>query len=373
MHSNTSIKNKRDKYSSIFEGKEISKLMDSKSSPWKVIIADKNDEIHFNTNLMFAKYFSHDGRDIQLFSCYNYQQVMHNLKEHPDTAVILLDTNLEDGKSGIEFIGKIREVYGYDMVRIIVHGLSEEELSERDTIIKYDISDYKGKVKINIPEIFISIVSSLGAYRDKKIKEILFKEVHHRVKNNLQIIQSILSLQSQYVNNPEFVKEMKEGINRIQTIANIHKNLYEEENIARVNFSKYVRNLIISIFRNFKKDYEDIDPKVNIKDNLTLDIDHAIPCGLIINELVSNSLKYAFKGKESGKIVVGINEFEEGFYKLIISDNGCGMDNVIDFQNTASLGFELVSLLVAQLGGTIKMETSKEEGTQFIIYFTEIS
>ncbi len=366
-------KYKKDKYSQLLEGKEIGKLMINKGSPWKVIIADNNEDIHFNTNMMFMKYYSHDGKDIQFLSCYSYSQIFHQLQEHPDTAVILLDARLENDNKWFNFVKKVRKELKNDMIRINIHGLSKEEISERDTFIKYDISNNKGIEELNPTDIFISIVSSLERFRDKKIKEVLFKEVHHRVKNNLQIIQSILSLQSQYFKNPEFSKELKEGINRIQTIANIHKNLYEEENIARVNFSKYVRDLVFSIFRNYKEDYKDINHELRIKNNMTLDIDMAIPCGLIINEIVSNSLKHAFKKTDTGKITLTFIEFEEGFFKLVITDNGCGIPFMVDFQDTETLGFELVSLLVSQLGGTIKLDTSENNGTTITIYFTEMS
>ena len=199
-----------------------------------------------------------------------------------------------------------------------------------------------------------------------KEKELLLKEIHHRVKNNLQIISSLLSLQTINTTDINASASLRDTQNRIKSMALIHEKLYRSRDLARIDFKEYVQSLVVSLTRSYT-----VNPGVRISidiGDVALDIDTAIPCGLIINELISNSLKYAFKGEKSGEIKISLT-YEDGLYKLRVSDDGIGLPPEIDFRNTPSLGLQLVVTLTEQLKGSIEHITGK--GTMFVITFRE--
>jgi PAS domain S-box-containing protein len=200
-----------------------------------------------------------------------------------------------------------------------------------------------------------------------KEKEVLLKEVHHRVKNNLQVISSILNLQSSYIKDQNTLNLLKESQNRIKSMAFIHESLYQTKDFTSINFSEYVVNLSKNLVHSYSSYDNDIELRLDI-DNVFLNLDLAIPCGLIINELVSNSLKYAFPDKAEGEIVVGLR-VEDDNIKLVISDNGIGLPKHIDYRNTESLGLQLVVTLVDQLNGAIKLDNKR--GTKYTIVFKQ--
>ncbi len=199
-----------------------------------------------------------------------------------------------------------------------------------------------------------------------KEKEVLLKEVHHRVKNNLQVISSILNLQSSYVRDKRTLEILLESQNRIKSMAFVHESLYQTKDFSNISFREYVEN----ISRNLVHSYAATDSAPALKldlDDIQLHLDTAIPCGLIINELLTNSLKYAFPAGKKGKIGITIRE-KAGKVTIGISDNGVGLPPDIDFRNTESLGLQLVVSLVEQINGKIKLDTKK--GTNFTIEFS---
>lgn len=197
-------------------------------------------------------------------------------------------------------------------------------------------------------------------------KEVLLKEVHHRVKNNLQVISSILNLQSSYVRDQGTLNILKESQNRIKSMAFIHESLYQTKDFSSINFTEYVENLANNLMHSYSNINHDVKLKLDIQ-NVFLNLDLAIPCGLIINEIVSNALKYAFVDKsEEGEITIKMLVKEDKLL-LMIGDNGRGLPSTIDYRNTESLGLQLVVTLVDQLGGTIELENNK--GVNFIIIF----
>ncbi|MBM3703119.1 MAG: PAS domain S-box protein [Actinobacteria bacterium] len=198
-----------------------------------------------------------------------------------------------------------------------------------------------------------------------KEKEILLREVYHRVKNNMQIISSLIGLQSEYARDKEVLEMFDDSKNRIRAMALIHEKLYQSENLAQIEFSEYLTSLRKEIIETYEVKTENIHIKINV-DNVLLDIDTAIPCGLIINELVSNSLKHAFPDNRKGEIGVTLNFVDKDF-KLIVSDDGVGFPEDLDFTNTETLGLRIVNTLVAQLDGDIQLDRSK--GTSFEITF----
>ena len=197
-----------------------------------------------------------------------------------------------------------------------------------------------------------------------KEKEALLKEVHHRVKNNMQIINSLLSLQGESIGDEQVLDIFKVSQNRIQSMALVHNRLYQSPNLAKVDFASYIRDLASMLFRSYKT-YGRIASSIDVPD-VSLSIDNAIPCGLILNELVSNSLKHAFPEGREGEIRITLRPLE-GKFELVVSDNGVGIPEDLDIRNTKSLGFRLVTSLVNQLDGEI--ELSRTEGTEFRITF----
>jgi len=202
-----------------------------------------------------------------------------------------------------------------------------------------------------------------------KEKEVLLKEIHHRVKNNLQIISSLLKLQSRHTDNSQTLEMFKESQSRIRTMALIHEKLYQSNDLARVNFAEYIVNLAANLFRSYELNSSQIKPLINVE-NIFLEIDVAVPCGLIINELVSNSLKYAFTAGTPGEIRIELYADNSRDLALIVSDNGVGLPEGLDWQNLKSLGLQLVNNLVEQLGGTVKL--NRNHGTEFRIIFPRL-
>ena len=199
-------------------------------------------------------------------------------------------------------------------------------------------------------------------------KEILLKEIHHRVKNNLQVISSLLKLQSSYTKDNQTLAMFKDSQNRIRSMALIHEKLYQSQDLARINFSEYVQSLAAELLRSYRMGRNAIALNIEIG-AIALNIDTAIPCGLLINELVSNALKHAFKNKHKGEICIQLKPDRNSHFILSVSDNGVGFPKHLDFRNTESLGLQLVCTLTEQLEGTVELNSVR--GTTFNIIFQE--
>jgi PAS domain S-box-containing protein len=197
-------------------------------------------------------------------------------------------------------------------------------------------------------------------------KEVLLKEVHHRVKNNLQIISSILNLQANSINNEEIRNLFEDSQDRIKSMALVHENLYKTKDFSKIDFEIYVSSLVHNLCRSYGAEENNIQCKLDLE-KVYLSIDIAIPCGLIINELVSNSLKHAFANSNKGVIFVQLKQSGREI-SIVIADNGKGMKKALDPLNTQSLGLQLVYALIEQIDGKIAQESVK--GTKFIINFT---
>ncbi len=200
-------------------------------------------------------------------------------------------------------------------------------------------------------------------------KEVLLKEVHHRVKNNLQIIGSLLNFQTKFIKDNDALEKFKISQNRIKSIALIHEKLYQTKNISRIEFSGYAKSLTQHIFDVFGTNTGKINTKINAN-NIFLSVDTAIPCGLIINELVTNSLKYAFPDEKSGEININL-DYQNSKYILTIRDNGIGLGDKIDFNNKDTLGLQLVNTLIYQLNA--EMSIDRSDGTSYCITFSNMN
>ncbi len=199
-------------------------------------------------------------------------------------------------------------------------------------------------------------------------KEVLLKEIHHRVKNNLQVISSLLYLQSKGIEDDQALEMYRDSEGRVRSIALVHEMLYQSQDLARTDFAEYVRSLATDLFRSYGVNAKVIQLKINVE-GVFLGVDMAIPCGLIINELVSNSLKHAFPDGRAGEIRIELCEDNEGQFILMVSDDGVGFPKGLDFRNPKSLGLQLVNTLVDQLEGAIELDRSG--GTAFKITFAE--
>ena len=199
-------------------------------------------------------------------------------------------------------------------------------------------------------------------------KNILLQEIHHRVKNNMQIISSLLNLQTRYVDDEEAVNVLKESQNRVRSMAMIHEKLYQSNDLSHINFVDYIQSLVSNLFYSYNIKNLQIKSILEI-DDIRLNMETAVPCGLIISEIVSNSLKYAFPNEMHGEILVSFKSVEDG-YELIISDNGVGLPEELDFDNNKSLGLILVKSLTEQIDGEITIH--RNHGTEFKIRFKEL-
>jgi PAS domain S-box-containing protein len=318
--------------------------------------------------------------------------------ENTGTAIILIEEDMTISRVNSE------------AERII--GFSKEEIEGKkkwtEFVVKEDLKGLKGyytlrndpiahpteyetKVKNkagNIKDLLVTIVSIPGTQKQlasilditkRKIaeneiesslkeKNILLQEVHHRVKNNMQIISSLLNLQKNYVDEEEAVNVLKESQNRVKSMAMIHEKLYMSDDITHINFVDYIQSLVKNLFYSYNVEEIWIKPILEIE-NVSLNMETAIPCGLIISELVSNSLKYAFPNDKKGEISVSLKTVDDK-YELIIRDNGIGLPDEIDFNNLETLGLLLVTSLTEQIDGELTINRSP--GTEFKIKFKEL-
>lgn len=205
-------------------------------------------------------------------------------------------------------------------------------------------------------------------------KEVLLKEIHHRVKNNLQVISSLLNLQAEYMDDPQALDAFADSQYRIKSIALVHEHLYQSENLAQIDFGKYLHHLVNDLLRSYGHRARAVSVQINISEPanptqaIWLDIQTALPCGLIVQELVSNALKHAFPNGRAGQIWVELQANEPELV-LRVSDDGLGLPKDLAFQQTESLGLQLVNMLTLQLNGNIVLKQQK--GTSFELTFTK--
>lgn len=233
-----------------------------------------------------------------------------------------------------------------------------------------------GFARLNLPEgnAVVAIVSDRTELQIReeevksslKEKETLLKEIHHRVKNNLQVISSLLNLQMQFIEDEKLRLLFNDSCSRVRSMSLIHEKLYQTKSLSKINMKDYVLDLSMFLKSAYVKDSQKIEI-ITALDEVHLPVDMAVPCGLIINELVSNSLKYAFRGLSSGRIGIMLKKDEKKI-EISISDNGVGLPGNIDLKNPSTLGLQLVSGLTEQVRGTI--EIVRKEGTKFCLTFS---
>ena len=245
-------------------------------------------------------------------------------------------------------------------------------------LVFQDISDRKKlekeKLKVSIAKASNKTLKNQIIYREKieqklkeslSEKEVLLKEVHHRVKNNLQVISSILNLQSSYVKDENTLNILRESQNRIKSMAFIHESLYKTDDFSKINFSKYISSLSKNLMHTYAIYSNLVELDLSLEE-VFLKLDLSTPCGLIINELVSNALKYAFIDHKKGKIKIELFE-KKGVINLIIQDNGLGLPDNINYKETESLGLQLVITLAEQIDAEVILDNTK--GAKYTILF----
>lgn len=238
---------------------------------------------------------------------------------------------------------------------------SENKYSESQLEILTTIASQAG-VAMQNARLFEEVRKSL------REKDVLLQEVHHRVKNNLQIMSSLVKLQAQHVGDTPTKDILKESENRIRSMAIVHTKLYNSKDYEVIDFADYVRSLTESYHTSYGMKLKRIRVNLNIRDIL-LNIDTAIPCGLIINELVTNAIKHAFNGSDGGVISISMTGKDNGPFTMTVSDNGAGLPAGFDVRTSKTLGLELVTLLTNQLNGKLEYQTNG--GTEFRVTFEQ--
>ena len=248
---------------------------------------------------------------------------------------------------------------GDQLVGILdIQDLEKNVFTEDDVSVLQSVANYLAYV-VNEKQIEEQLKVSL------KEKEVLLREIHHRVKNNLQVISSLLSIQSHHISGKENIEIFRASQDRVKSMALIHEKLYQSRDLARINSREYIQALVNGLYRSYSTSPEKVDLELDVED-ISLAVDCAIPCGLILNELVSNSLKHAFPNGREGKIRVVLRSVNQNDIELLVSDNGVGLPENLDIRKTKSLGLHLVTILAEdQLQGEIKL--NKSEGTEFRI------
>jgi PAS domain S-box-containing protein len=316
-------------------------------------------------NQMFIfndKFYSMLGTSLDIEGSYSIP-IAHYIKEyvHPEDAQFITEgmkksLEIQEPTFGTEFEHRIIRRDGeirYMAIHIRVIPPTESKNARIFGAVQ-DVTEHKiaeNKLKESLEE-----------------KEMLLKEIHHRVKNNLMVISSLLNLQSRYIKDKEALDIFKESQNRAKSMALIHERLYRSTDLKKIDFGDYIHTLATDLFRTYISDPSLINLKMNLE-NVMVDINTTVPLGLIVNELVTNSMKHAFPKGAQGDINIEFYKKEDVF-TLIVSDTGVGFPEDLDFRNTASLGLQLVNNLVSQIDGEITLD--KSYGTEFKITFEEL-
>ena len=350
-----------------------------------------------NKNLLDVAEKEVESRKIAENKAHENEVYYKAIFENTGTSIIIVDTDMTISKVNSEserLVGyKKDEIEGRkkwtdfvveeDLDRIKgYYNLNDSNKHPRE--YETQIQDKYGNIKdllvtvVNIPatkKLLASIIDITKRKNTENLiksslneKSILLQEIHHRVKNNMQIISSLLNLQTRYVNDETAIEVLKESQNRVKSMAMIHEKLYQSRDLSHINFGDYIQSLVTNLFYSYNIEKTHIKPILEV-DNLDLNIDTAVPCGLIISELVSNSLKYAFPPGMTGEIFISL-KFIDNKYELTIHDNGIGLSENIDFNNLETLGLLLVNNLTEQIDG--EMTINRKHGTGFRIRFEEI-
>jgi PAS domain S-box-containing protein len=251
---------------------------------------------------------------------------------------------------GEEIVSKDDRIFSCDYIPLLVDGNYHYHLWQYDDITERRL--YEERIHTSLKE-----------------KEVLLKEIHHRVKNNLQVISSLLYLQGSQIRDYQTAQVFKDSQSRVKAMALVHERLYRSSDLARIDFAGYVQDVTHHLLRSYESSQRNIRLKIEV-DPVSLNIDTAIPCALIVNELVSNSLKYAFPNALDGEIRIRLTQRDDENLNLVISDNGIGFPHDFSMERTDSLGLQLVHNLTSQLNGTVRCRNN--DGAEIDIRFKPV-
>lgn len=288
--------------------------------------------------------------------------------------LILLDVILGDG-TGLDILKKIKSDRTYDGVFVVMCSGTRVTSSDQADGLDLGADGYITRPFDN--RHFLSYINAIvrikrAEDRMKSLlneRELLIKEVHHRVKNNFNIVASLLHIQSNQLEDERIKELCLTSRLRITTMAAVHEQLYQSQDLSDINAARYLRDIAVGLFQSHNVDASRITLQTDIE-NVQLDVDHAIPCGLIVNEIMTNSFKYAFPDSftEKGTVYLSCHKNEKGIIQLTCQDNGVGIPEDIDIYQTKTLGLGLVAMLVEdQLDGEFTVE--RQNGTRFTITF----
>ncbi|WP_407355149.1 histidine kinase dimerization/phosphoacceptor domain -containing protein [Methanolobus sp. WCC5] len=341
--------------------------------PIKEIVSDFK---HISKDAVMGKLDSRAETDVEI----DFREIPMGLNEILDAVItpvrdtIRLTNALAKGeldeRSHLDVHGEFRQLSNTldnfaELLDIIIKDSSQ-------VLTAVQKNDFSRKVKVYGEGDFLILTEGIEKTRAtlsrmiderKKIEEIRKKEIHHRIKNNLQVISSLLDLESDKFNDDGVIEAFKESQNRVISMALVHEELYRSQDMESIDFSDYLMKLVNELSYSYAINKEKIQVKMDV-DPTFLDMDTAIPLGMIVNELVSNSFKHAFKQGKEGEIHVDLT-LEGGRLTLTVGDNGVGFPENIDFRETDSLGLQLITTLTAQIDGTIELDRSL--GTKFSI------
>ena len=346
----------------ITERKQVEKALQESEKKYRIIVDQSLEGIiilqgfHFVfANNAFAEL---SGYAVEELLCLSPEQVQAMV--HPD------DQALVWGRFRDRLGGKsVPSRYAYRGIRKDGKTIWLEMSSTR--------IEYQGEpaVQAGILDITERKLAEEQFQKDLKEKEILLKEIHHRVKNNLQVISSLLRLQADRVTEKQIHDMFRECQDRVLSMSLVHETLYKSKDMARIDFADYVRRLAGGLYKSYISDAKKIALDIRIQD-VPVGINMAVPCGLILNELITNAIKHAFPPsyKGRGRLFVSMKKTEDNKIKMIVKDNGVGIPNAMDIRKTKSLGLKLVAILAEdQLGGKITLD--RRNGTKFQILFKE--
>jgi PAS domain S-box-containing protein len=280
-----------------------------------------------------------------------------------DRALAFVLNQLKDPET---FLSKVRQLYG----EVLFESYDVLEFKDGRVFERFSRPQLLGKTPVGRVWSFRDVTERVKDEEKLKAalgeRELLLREIHHRVKNNIQVISSLLRLQSRHIEDEKALELLTESQNRIRSMALIHEGLYLSRDFARVEFSDYIARLITHLFAIYKIEFSRIRYSVDAA-AIRVDINRAIPCGLIINELITNVIKHAFPEDREGAILVRMRQVQGDKYELIVKDNGVGLPEGFDPARKGALGLQIVSDLVKQLDGSIELR--RDAGTEIIIRF----
>ncbi len=281
-----------------------------------------------------------------------------------DLSKVFVEQSLEDFKEGLVGIAQGNTELMFESVNVSLKG-NLKHVSIRIIVAPGFEKDFS-KVIVAVLDITDRKNAEEKLKSSLREKELLLSEIHHRVKNNLQIISSLLRLQSRSISDPDYRRIFMESQDRVQSMALMHEGLCESRDLGDVDFRGYVNKLVNNLFLSYGIDKSRVGFRSEIA-SVSIGIDSAVPCGLIINELVSNSLKHAFPGHGTGEIGMALKSKAAEYFELVVWDNGIGIGKDFNLEKTRTLGLRLVTTLVRQLRGKITLDDGP--GTRLVISF----